>query len=233
MRIVRLSLMLLTLPFLAGCLSMTAINSANYPGARVVPDRIRHIERAGISKDNQLLILLVGSITNSPRNSHFTLTVPLSQIETRAEIYSWHGKNGLPCAGLSVPRSAIAQGWPRQESFKDFKPVPIGLPISPRYGVYPSGFAEYTIGESPKALHNSTQTLYQVRLPRQMEFIFIDASDKRASTDLRVTPLLYTPKKDWKYYFLLPVTVPLDVATAPVQIPFIIFIGYAMGHSGC
>lgn len=211
---------------------MSAVDSAKHPDARALPDRIHRVERAGISKNDELLILFVGSVTNSPRNSHYTLTVPLAQMKMQPNFYSWCDTNGLRCGAFDLPRSALKEGWPVEKSLNGLKPVPLGSPITPE-SVYPNGTIAYETAVPAKLLPNSAQSLFQVHLPYRIEFIFVDASDVRANTDFRVTQVLVTPRRDWGYYFLLPVTIPLDIATAPIQIPFYFYMRYAFRWSGC
>jgi hypothetical protein len=213
---------MLTLPLLAGCISSSAISAAKSPHARVLPDRV-HVEKAAISKDNQLLIYLEGSITNSSKTNRFTLRIPLAQLEDNGHIINLVATNGLPSAVINVPRHELYEGWIFQKRLRDAKPVAIGLPISPPYR-FPDGDPAYRTGGSTKLLPNSTQALCQVRMADQIEFIYIDSSDKRAFTDLRVEPAMGTPSEEPGYYFLLPVTVPLDIATSPIQIPIYIFV---------
>ena len=229
MKILRLALLLSGLPLLPGCMTYQAIQSAKNPSARVVPDRV-NVEKAAVSRDNVLLIYLNGSMTNSPRNTHFTLAIPLEQIETHADVYRLKGTNGTHVAWFGVSRNLIHEGW-IEENSNDLEIVPLGSLISPQYA-YPDGFDDH-IPSDTKLLPNSTRTLYQVHLDGYLQFIYINASDQRAYTDLHVDPASYTPKVEPEYYLLLPVTVPLDIVTCPIQIPFFILVGIAMRHPGC
>src|SRR6516225_1980802 len=152
MKIFRFALLLVALPFLGGCLSFSAVNSAKYPSARVVPDQI-HVEKAAISKNNELLIFLKGSITNSPRDSRFTLAIPLAEIESRYNVYPLPYTNGTFRANMDVQRNAIHEGWSEQTITNNIEIVPIGRAISPPY-VFPDGYAPVTIGELAKPLAN-------------------------------------------------------------------------------
>jgi hypothetical protein len=236
-RILRLALLLAGLPFLPGCMTFDTMIAAKNGYPRAVHDDYVHAEKAIISKDDQLSIYLKGSITNSPPNSLFTLVIPMADIVTSQSdfykeiVYVWPtvGTNEISAVILGVRRDFIHKGWLPEGNSNDVETVPVGPEISPQY-TFPRGFG-VKLPETSWLLRNSNRALYQVRQPGYLEFIYTDASSKRAFTDLQIDPIEDTrPHTEPGYYLLLPVTVPIDVATSPIQIPFIISIMEEFHH---
>ena len=73
-------------------------------------------------------------------------------------------------------------------------------------------------GEKFILISNATQTVYLTR-NTPIEFVLVDASLKRRFTIITVDPTLVSEKRTDHpaYYFLLPLTVPVDIATSPFQ----------------
>jgi hypothetical protein len=218
MRIFKLMLMCSVLPFLSGCLTNYTVQAVNKPTTRTLHDCVDHIERAVISNDNQLLIFLDGCLTNSWRKSRFTLAVSLAQIQTNTSINSL---GTLKYGTLNVSRNAIHADWmPEKMSVDILKTVPVAPPIrqSGSLGEWPGAYAK-----SAKLLPNTTQTLYPIAEYdrddcKAMEFIYVDTTTKQAYTVIYVDQVTVTTEKHRGYYCVLPLTVPLDVATAPLQV---------------
>ena len=231
MRILRLALLLAGLPLLPGCMTFDTMNVAENGVLKVYHNDYVHAEKAVISKkDGQLLIYLKGSITNSPSNSLFTLVIP-ADISTSQpgyckeidNLWSTIGTNEISAAIMSVRRDYIHKGWLPEGNSNDVETVPVGSEISPAY-TFPRDFG-VNLPETAWLLRNSHRALYQVRQPGYLEFIYTDASSKRPITDLQIDPAEDTrPHAEPGYYLLLPVTVPIDVATSPLQVPFLLLL---------
>jgi len=230
MKILKLILVFSILPFLTGCATYYTLKAVDKPTTRTLPDRVDHIEKVVISKDNQLLIFFDGCLTNSSQKGRFTLAVSLAQIQTNADIYGLLDTNGT-IGKLRVSRNAIHADWmPQEISVGNLKTVPVGSPI-PAAG-FQNCEAPGAYAESAKLLPNTTQTLYPIieygafnpnGWPAKMEFIYLDATAvdttaKRAYTIIAVDQPTITIKKHRGYYCLLPLTVPADIATFPLQV---------------
>jgi hypothetical protein len=219
-------------PLLAGCITSHTLDAVNQPTTQTLSDRVSHIEKVVVSKDNQLLILLDGHLANSWQASRFTLVVPLAQIQTNAMIGLSSATNGVTFGILNVSRNAIHADWVLSKNSDDYEEaVPVGAqiptPTEFRFNWYgwevPQAFAN-----SAKLLPNTTRTLYPIEeyrdlngieRPTKIEFIYVDATARQAYTIIAVDQATITIKTHKGYYCLLPLTVPLDIATLPVQIP--------------
>src|SRR5690349_12289597 len=83
------------LPLLSGCLSMKATDSANnHRVETTLYDSVDNIEKAAVTKDDQLCVLFEKDLTNSTRG-HFALMIPLGQIRTNA-----HNQPGFATQGI-------------------------------------------------------------------------------------------------------------------------------------
>ncbi|HEY3932699.1 MAG TPA: hypothetical protein VGM58_10065 [Verrucomicrobiae bacterium] len=195
------------LPFLSGCLTANTLRAAKAPTTKYLRDAVFHVKEAAITKDNHLCILFDGSLADSAQKDHFTLAIPLGQIRTNAQ-------DGT----LNVPRSAIQAGWAIQESStNDLELVQVGKPVSIMVG----DFIQQHLDEFVLPT-NTTRILYPIShySTEAITFVYVDDSIKQKLTIIEIGQLAVTKNKHKGYYFLLPLTIPLDVATAPIQIPF-------------
>jgi len=79
---------LVFLPFLSGCLSMKATEAANKHTVEItLYNSADRIEKAAVIKDDQLCIFFEKDLTNSIQQSHFSLTIPLAQIQTNSQYH--------------------------------------------------------------------------------------------------------------------------------------------------
>ncbi len=223
------------LPLLSGCLTSRTLDAVNTRTSKTLGDVVDHVEKAAITKDGQLYIFFEGNMTNSAQRGRFILTFPLAQIHVHTENYPASSTNKIICGSINVPRSAIKTNANAQESLGAiFKAVPVGSPIT-----YPDGSNLWDFVEAYKLLPNTTQTLYPIKdlrstnhydWPAPMEFVYVDASAKQAFTFIYVDRVTVWSAKNKGYYLLLPLTIPLDIATIPIQIPFILLM---MGSINC
>jgi hypothetical protein len=239
---VKLLLVVLTvliLPLLSGCATSFTVEAAKEQAIRPLPDKIYHVERAIITKDQQLVIYFEGRLSNSHQQDRFTLTFSSEQIRNLGQSTNSSGTNTATWSEMSVSRAAIQPGWMPQDENSEI--VPIGKPIpTPFSGTsieyYYCAYAEYA-----KLLPGSTKTLYPIierRIirprgwPAELEFLYVDASLKRDYTIIGAEPVTVPSNRNKAYYGLLPLTVPLDIVTAPFQGIYILLMLSAMGH-GC
>ncbi|HXE43349.1 MAG TPA: hypothetical protein VN516_10020, partial [Candidatus Baltobacteraceae bacterium] len=67
----------------------------------------------------------------------------------------------------------------------------------------------------------------------KLQFVYVDASSKQKYTIIRVEKVTVADNWHKGYYCLLPLTIPLDIATSPFQLIYFGAIGLAMenGHT--
>lgn len=244
------------LPFLSGCFSMKATQAANkHIVQTTLYDSADAIEKAAITKDNQLCVFFVKFPTNS-KPSRFTLFIPLAQMRTNAQMQPafaaagiLHSTNNydlylklppaveramfpeskLPAdktnalfvkcvitsATMNVPGSTICTNLTLLENGQNFlKFIPVGAPLN--LGRYENALYH---GLDLPLLSNAMETVYLTKT-NPIEFTYIDASIKRSMTIITIDPyVISTEHTDHPgYYFLLPLTVPVDIVTSPFQV---------------
>jgi len=122
-------------------------------------------------------------------------------------------------AMLSVPGGTIQTNWTLLDHpVDDFQFVPIGDPaILPKHRDVRARLLGFPL------LSNATETVYLTRT-EPIEFSYVDASMKRSMTVVKVEPyeVSHTQIDHPGYYCWLALTVPVDIATSPLQA-----IGYA------
>ncbi len=224
-------LILSILPLLTGCFTCQTVDAAKE--ARILPDKVYHVEKCFISKDKQLVILLDACLTNASQRSQFTVSVSLEQI-------SKSGDCNMPNSNkhygiLDVSREAIHEGWTLYESpVHNSETIPLGPPIAMPSEITGQNNYAYAFAKYAQLLPNTTQTLYPViehrnvhrnDWPSKLEFIYVDASSKQEYTVIYVREVKGVNNGNNGYYFLLPLTIPLDIATSPFQA-----IGFGFGY---
>jgi hypothetical protein len=203
-------------PFLSGCLSMTAIHAADrHTVVTALHDSVDRIEKAGVTKDGQLCIFFEKELTNSTQ-SRFMLVIPLAQIRTNAQEQPGYSTAGrlITSAIMHVPGSMIRMDWTlpgNPES--DLKLIPVGAPL-----IIGGGDRAVYHGLKLTLLSNATETIYLTRTA-PIEFTYLDTSINRTLTTVTIDPTLVSKKRTEHpgNYFLLPLTVPADIATLPIQ----------------
>lgn len=221
--------MLAILPFLSGCLTSLTMDSANTRTFKTLPDAVDRIEKASITRDNELLIFIEARMTNSPQRGQYTLAVPLSGIKVSTDHYPLGSTNIINYGSLRLPRNRVLEGWAAKEGAAvGQKSVPVGPPI-----VLPEGGNLWSDVGKYKVLPGADQTIYQITdlrstnrydRPAPMVFIYVDVRSDRAFSFLQVEPVTYWTAKHSEKLWLLPLTIPLDLATIPVQMPFILLM---------
>ena len=195
---------------------------------------VDRIENAAVTKDDQLCVFFEKDLTNSPQKSHFSLILPLVQIQTNAQYHdvAFNSDGSITFVKtpprikrttywtLQVPGGTIRTNWTFLKSPKDdLNPVPIGTsPI--RRGHDWTKLANLTAlnADNFLLLSNAIQTVYLTRTT-PIEFVYVDASMNRSFTIITVDPTVVskTHTDHPAYYALLPLTVPADIATLPLQ----------------
>jgi hypothetical protein len=201
-------------------------------------DSADKIEKAGVTKNNQLSIFFEKNLTNSEQ-SHFSLVIPLAQFQTNAvyfemnlglggnSIFPWHTEKLPPSFKhatywtLNVPDGNIQPNWKLLKNPKsNLNFVPIEETLTTTGSAWP-GLGNFT------ALHdenfilrsNATQTVYLTR-KKPIEFVYVDASIKRPYTIVKVAPTVVSHKHTDHPadYALLPLTIPTDIILSPFEL---------------
>jgi hypothetical protein len=213
---------------LTGCFTNKALTAVNQPTGHSLYDRIDSVHKV-VLKEHTLLIFLEGRLSNSPATTEFTLTIPLTDIET----------GELPPYGrLKVSRDAISTGWASQIGPDDNR---IAIPIGP--ALHQNGHPDDYPWERPVVYIDSTslppgatRTIYPLFLYDNgnhlaMEFVYLDAGKWPKRTLIYVDQVRVTKTKHEAYYCLLPLTIPLDIAFSPIYLGM--FIIWVAGGDHC
>jgi hypothetical protein len=213
---------LLILPLLNGCISGAVLEKSNREIPHPLTDKVYHVEKAVISKDQRLVIYLEGSLANSSQRSQFTVSVPLYQIRNAEAANFQYETNKDTYYNLTVSRDAIHSDWMPQDD--NLEIVPIGQPIPTPSEKDGLDYHYYAFGEYANLLPNSTKTLYPIierrvinskGWPAELEFMYVDDSIKHKYTIIGVKPSIAYSQRNSGLLFLLPVTIPLDIAASP------------------
>lgn len=226
------------LPVLSGCITASAIQQAN---TSIVTRRYASADRiamAALTPDQQLCVFFEKDSTNAVGKSQFSLPVPLVLLSNNVQelcdrdfrmrnVDGSYQTRHVSYAVLRIPGNAISKNWPLLKTARpDLQFIPVGELVMRRQ----VGPAFYHYTDFP-LLSNATQTVYLTRT-NPIEFVYVDPSLKRSFNVLSIQPDAVT-KKQPGCYFLLPITVPLDIATLPVQLPIGIMFWLVMRNGGC
>jgi len=216
MKLITRVLPLAFLPFVSGCLTSSALKAVKTPTTQTLCDSAARVEKAAVVRDEQLHIYFYGGLDNLAQKGQLTLVIPLAQFRTNImsansirDIRDMYGT-------LHVSHEAIHAGW-QEHLGDDSKLIPVKS-ISLRPGCFIWQYAD-----DFKLLPSAAQTLYLINpAPVDLgggpiEFVYVDASIGRPFIDIIVDRTTVTKNEHKGYYALLPLTVPLDVATAPLQ----------------
>jgi hypothetical protein len=248
--------LLALLPLLSGCLSTQVIQSAKIKTVLTpVYNSADKIENAAITKDGELCLFFEKHLTNSTQ-SHFTVVIPLEQIRTNAHEYYAVSTSGIlrstnsdalfsklsrdktnpllvrceiTSATFYVSDGTIQTNWTLLEGSRShLRFIPVGEPLI----VGPNDNAKYH-GLELTLLSNATETVYLTR-STPIEVAYIDTSVKRSQTILTFPEMMTSTQhaEHPGYYALLPLTVPIDIATSPIQAVCLMFLAFGnLGHN--
>lgn len=200
------------LPFLSGCVTSRALDEAKKTTTKSFYDSVSKVEKAVVTKDGQLCIFFEKDLTNSAQ-SHFTLIIPLAQIQTNAQVhrvaYVGDRHDSVTYGTLHVPGNTIRAHWTLLENPEsNLIFVQVGTPI-----IVGERDDTYRHDQNFILLPNAKQTIYLTRTT-PIEFVYVDASTNRSFTIITVDPIVVS-KKHPAYYALLPLTIPADIALSP------------------
>jgi hypothetical protein len=200
----RLSLLLLPM-MMSGCCTYVTVDSATHAFRH---DSVQRIEKAFVTPDHKLVVLVEGTTAESSHVRRFTISVSLSA----SEDVVW------------VPREGMAEGWaPESPSPADALPVTLAPPVV--LSAYQSArgnqdhFLEIAGAERTLYLvrhlkpDSQTPLLYVVKNPHPQRIdVMLDGRDVK------------TPGR-YPLLLLVPLTIPVDVVTLPFQAYFALTFG--------
>jgi hypothetical protein len=200
----RLSLLLLPM-MQSGCCTYLTVDSATHAYRH---DSVRRIERAAITPDDNLVVLVDGAVAESSRVKRYTVTVPLPLGED----------------GVWVPQKGMSEGW-KKEVFNrpDALPIAVGPPVVlPAYQSArgnPSRFSEIAGAE---------RTLYLVRHSRpdaQTCLFYVARGQHPRKINIGLDGRDVKTPRRYPLLLLVPLTIPVDAATLPLQACFLLTLG--------
>lgn len=237
MRRLPLIALIASLPFLSGCLSSLTLDKVNETTTTTLPDKLFRVENAAVITNNQLYILCEGSLANPKRankaiaTNRFELTYPLQRIQVTTGHYT--STNQFSYGVLMVPRSAIHTASSTNHiSASVSKTIFVAATVTVPDGSNIWDYAGNYRSLSPMAPTiypiNDLRSTYHYDWPPPMVFIYVDPAAKQDFTVIQIEQVKVDSGRNYGYYFLLPLTVPLDIATLPIQIPFILLLMHSI-----
>jgi hypothetical protein len=200
----RLSLLLLPM-MLTGCCTYLTVDSATHAYRH---DSVRRIEKAAIAPGDKLVILVEGTAAESSHVKSFTITVPLPADES----------------GIGVPRKGMAEGWePGFFNRSDSLPVNVAPPV-----VLPAYQSATGNQDRFVEIAGAERTLYLVqhsKPDRQTSLFYAVSGQHPRKIDIGLDGRDVKTPRRYPLLLLVPLTIPLDVATLPFQIPFLATLG--------
>ncbi len=189
------ALLVMSLLF-SGCILTEGVtHQAMHGSTAFVPDRIRRIEKAFVTPEGSLVVLLEGRRAESATDGRFTMTIPLPA----------EGKD--PWALVS--REQVAGGWdPGWQQRTSLAPVAIGPPVSAVANDVP--WSANTIG--------MTRALYPVKerwANDKFWYVVTDGVPKKY--DVVVRDLEVRTPHRYSMLLLVPLTVPADLVLFPFE----------------
>jgi hypothetical protein len=218
MKMVARPLLFVLLLLISGC--FTAKECHRTRDGPTFPDRVDCVEKAFISKSDQLLVFVKARLADAVKPEQYTLIIPLSEAESCNDT-----NQRTPYGELYLSRNAIRDGWMAGEVTKaNFKSVMIGSRVdwySP--GGRPGNDDEYknfyALKEQLEATPGKNCALYQIGTSdgttswRPMEFVYVDTTQPEAFTFVSIER-----ETSHTRIWMLPLTVTGDLVTLPFQI---------------
>jgi hypothetical protein len=190
---------------LSGCCTYLTIDSSTQAFRH---DSVRRIDKAVITSDDRLVILVEGTTAESSHVGQYTITVSLPANED----------------GIWVPQQGMTKGW--ESGFldrTDAMPITVAPPVVLSAYYSARGNPEH-FGE----IAGAERTLYLVQHldpDRQTPLFYVEKGQRPRK--INIYPNGREVKTPYRYPFLLlvPLTIAVDVATFPIQIFFLPTLG--------
>lgn len=201
-------LLLLVLPAVSsGCCTLLTISAANNAETVSWYDSIERVEKAAVTPDNRLLLYAEGNLIGSSEEKKFVLTIPLDEADRsffkRAE----------------VPRSALTKGWDATTpQDANLAPVTVSLRSEQTDQIWS---LKWVPPNAETNVTGRTLLVFQDE-DHQENIIFVYVDPASFSSPLKFKLDGETELRPGRYYltmfFLLPVAIPMDIATSPIQL---------------
>ena len=199
-------LLLFLLPMmLTGCCTYLTVDTATHAFRH---DSVQRIEKAVIAQDGKLVILVEGTAAESSHVKQFTITVSLPASED----------------GVWVPQAGMAEGWELGIiSSTDTLPVTVAQPV-----VLPAYQSARGNQDRFLEIAGAERTLYLVKhlKPDRQTFLFYVVKGQHSrKIDIGLDGRDVKTPRRYPFLMLVPITLPIDVATLPFQIYFLSTLG--------
>ena len=200
----QLSLVFLPI-MLSGCCTYLTVDSSTHAFRH---DSVRRIDKAAITPDDELVILVDGTTAESSRVGPFTITVSLPASED----------------GVWVTRDGMAKGW--ESGFlsrTNTLPVTVAPPV-----VLPAYYSARGNQERFLEIAGAERTLYLVQHlepDRQTPLFYVVKGRHPRKIDIYPNGREVKTQRRYPFLLLVPLTIALDAATFPFQIYFLSTLG--------
>lgn len=218
MRLLARLVMLAFLPMLSGCFTNRTMDlTKDY--SQILPDKVDRIEKAFLTDDNYLFVLVDAHLGGIQDETKFTFHFPLSQFVTTDYFYGpTNAKVVVGKFTLTRSRADISPDWPTNEIGKI---VPLGKPFVIQKGNYINCFDPNNF----QLLPNAHQTAYLISgnnnvsfgdgEPMPITLIYVDDSDQRPFNVLQILQDRGNMPGHKSAYLLLPFAVAGDIVCLP------------------
>jgi hypothetical protein len=202
---------ILSLALLAsGCLTSKVLDSAGSSQVKVFRDEIHRVDRAFVTADRDLAVLIEATLTNSNKRTECTLTIPVG----RYVDFSRSTRERF-----SLPRSVLSAGWdvPGLERRKAR-----AITVGPEVRLLQNQELNLTAFRPPGAEDAAVYSVHRATPNPGWELIYSYAAKPTEPVKLNrfaLQPFTSTSRSSIGY-FLLPLTVPLDIAFGPIELLF-------------
>lgn len=201
---VQLSLLIIATT-LSGCCTYLTVDTATHA---FLHDRVQRIEKAAITPEDKLVILVEGTVAESTRVKPYTITccLPTDDIYVR------------------VPREGMMAGWePKLLNSEDTRPVTVApAVVIPAY--------ESVRGNRNHLLRvpGAEKTLYLVQHEKPdkiTDLFYVGAALKPREIDFYLDGRDVKTPRHYPFLLLVPLTIAVDAATLPFQVYFLSTLG--------
>lgn len=216
---------------LSGCMTSLTVQAISAPKTEPLHDYIDRIERASVTENNDLVILVEARLSNSTHSDRYTMVVPLTQIAVGhyLVLYGHTATNDPPMGWCRLDRSRIVPGWEARES-AGLRPVSIGPPVLYEADEWVRECKVRPDAERMLFRVVETGTNWQEEVTTPSKFIYVDGARPEVFAMIGVEASCVTQSTKGLYW-VLPFSVVGDIATLPIQLPVFLFTFHdAYGH---
>jgi hypothetical protein len=211
--------------YVSGCFSMMAIQDHS----RSVSDTIHRVEGAGIG-NGKLVVLFEATTAESYRKGWYTITIPLDKYVAEGGMATNSSLTSHPALEkrgetIVLSRSVLASAKDPKLALKNLTPVPVCPSVSVDFS--DSRRALSTI-QPPAGFESSVFSFYQCR---SWSLAYLNSKPLNNDRNYLLFKLPDSRSGSNPFRFLwLPLTIPIDIATSPFQLPVFIML---LNYHGC